>query len=89
MGLPTFAPASPDSRARLKRSLRPALVTAYDMWVWKRAIDARRTELGRWPASFAELTAILGSTASARNLSPEDEVDFLAILAPISAQRLS
>lgn len=89
MDLPAFASASPDSRARLKRSLRPALVTAYDMWVWKRAIDARRTALGRWPTSFVELTAILRLTASARNLIPEDEAEFLAILAPIAAQRMS
>jgi len=88
-GLPTLAPTSPDSRARLKHPLRPALVTAYDMWVWKRAIDARQTELGRWPTSFEELTAILRLTSSTRNLSPEDEVDFLAILAPISARRRS
>lgn len=89
LNLPALARAPRDSHAVLKASLRPAFLVAYGMWVWNRAIMERRTALGHWPTSFAELMDILGSPTSTRGLSPQDEAGFLAILAPIAKRRLA
>lgn len=86
----SMLPSAPrNSPAVIESSLQSAFLWAYRNWEWHRAIEKRSNALGRWPASFEEVAEVLRSTDSVSNQSPQDEADFLVILASLATKRLA
>jgi hypothetical protein len=71
----------------LTRPSREAFALALRMWCWYRDVADRCRVLGRWPASFEELTALLAEPDPDDPMQPAEIRPFLEQLARLASKR--
>jgi hypothetical protein len=86
-GDPSRAGALASGPEGLRERSREALDLAQDMWLWRRQIKARHDALGRWPASFEELTAVLTGVTPRAPVDAADTAFFFENLRRLAIRR--